>query len=93
MSLEVIDGTPTAISKFLRERETKMKKEIKPLSEKIKRVYEDSQLQECYEAGLSAGEFGATEKDNSHFKFFTSPDRTKAWRRGYNLGKKMKGGK
>ena len=57
-------------------------------SEIIKKVYADSILQECYEAGFKAGKFGATEKDNSHFKFFTSPDRTKAWQKGYDLGKK-----
>ncbi len=49
--------------------------------EKEERIYEDQTLQECYEAGVDAKKNGGN-INNSHFRFFTSPDRTKAWERG-----------
>ncbi len=47
----------------------------------MERRYSDSKLQECYEAGFNAGKNGA-DNNNSHFRLFDNPDRTKAWERG-----------
>ncbi len=52
----------------------------------MKRIYDDTQLQKCYEAGYDASINGGN-ISNSHFSLFTSPDRTKAWERGNKLGK------
>lgn len=46
---------------------------------------ENISLEACYNAGYDAGKNGAT-IDNSHFKFFTTPERTKAWEKGKEAG-------
>ena len=55
----------------------------------MKRLYDDTQLQNCYESGYDAIMNGAN-ANNSHFSLFTSPDRTKAWERGSRLAKRRK---
>ncbi len=55
----------------------------------MKRIYDDSQLQKCYEMGYDAGLKGVN-NINTHFSLFTSPNRLKAWERGSKQGKKIK---
>lgn len=43
------------------------------------------QLQEAYDNGYKAGYFGAN-TDNSNFRLFNTPERTKAWTRGNDAG-------
>ena len=50
------------------------------------RIYSDSTLQECYEAGFDAGKDGAN-TNNSNFRLFDNPHRKKAWERGHRKGK------
>ncbi len=53
----------------------------------MKRIYDDTILQKCYEGGFDCAINGAN-MANSNFLMFTSPDRTKAWKRGNKEGKK-----
>lgn len=53
----------------------------------MKRIYDCTILQDCYEAGYDAGLNGGN-RNNSDYTFFTSPDRTKAWERGNKDSKK-----
>ena len=47
--------------------------------------------EECYDAGYSSVVDGA-DTDNSHFKFFTTPERTAAWERGVAAARRDKEG-
>ena len=53
----------------------------------MKRIYDDTQLQKCYEGGYDAAINGAN-TTNSDFSLFTSPNRTKAWKRGNRAAKR-----
>lgn len=45
--------------------------------------------EEAYHAGQDAGLNGGNE-ENSHMKFFTSPELSAAWQEGYEQGKKIR---
>ena len=48
---------------------------------KLSRLYADTTLQRCYEAGHDVKKKGIN-SDNFHFGLWSSPDRLKAWERG-----------
>lgn len=50
--------------------------------------YFDCSLESCFGAGQSAGKFGAN-ISNSHFGYFSTPERRDAWQKGYNSTKKQ----
>ena len=47
----------------------------------MKRIYSDSQLQECYEKGYDSI-INKPNTTNCNFSLFSSPDRKDAWERG-----------
>ena len=53
----------------------------------MKRIYSDSQLQECYERGYDSAISGE-DMVNCNFSLFSSPDRKDAWERGRKDGKR-----
>ena len=54
---------------------------------KMKKIYSDSQLQECYEKGYDSVVNGAN-TINCNFELFSSPKKRKAWEEGERNAKK-----
>lgn len=58
-------------------------------TEKIANLYQDHDLQECYDLGFDAGENGANDR-NCDFRIFSNPEKTKAWEHGNREGLKLR---
>jgi ssDNA-binding Zn-finger/Zn-ribbon topoisomerase 1 len=55
--------------------------------EPLEKAYADTTLEQCYEGGYYAGISGDHPEDRED-RFFSSPDRIEAWRRGKKLAEK-----
>ena len=55
--------------------------------EELFELLKETTIDKCYSAGYDAGKNKPNEI-NSHFRFFSTPEKTKAWERGKEDGSK-----